>query len=158
MHHNTFGGRASPGAYVLPMGVNATGTLGVAASQIERRRRENRGGDGVGSGEGLCPLPENLWIFHLKMVWYGADENDSDLRYSEVIRRREKNQTLVKILGGRQHSTTPAGQILGVATPAALTPIMVLPMPLCRNTSKGKRGRKGMGRESPLPPKSRWVE
>ena len=27
---------------------------------------------GVGYGEGLCPFPENLWIFHLKMVWYGA--------------------------------------------------------------------------------------
>ena len=38
------------------------------------------------------------------------------------------NKTLVKILGGRQHRTTPAGQILGVATPAtpaALTPIVI---------------------------------
>jgi len=39
-----------------------------------------------------------------------------------------KNKTLVKILGGgRQHRTTPAGQILGVATPAipaALTPML----------------------------------
>jgi len=44
-----------------PMGVNATGTL--AGSQVERRRRENRGavgGEGVGYGEGLCPFPENL--------------------------------------------------------------------------------------------------
>ena len=43
------------------MGVNATGTLG--GSQVERRRRENRGtigGEGVWSGEGLCPFPENL--------------------------------------------------------------------------------------------------
>jgi len=39
-----------------------------------------------------------------------------------------KNKTLVKILGGHQHRTTPAGQILGVATPAtaaALTPMRV---------------------------------
>ena len=40
-----------------------------------------------------------------------------------------KNKTLVKILGGgRQHRTTPAGQILGVATPAtsaALTPMTI---------------------------------
>jgi len=44
----------------------------------------------------------------------------------QKFRWREKNQTLVKILGGRQHRTTPAGQILGVATPAppaALTPM-----------------------------------
>jgi len=44
------------------MGVNATGTLG-GGSQVERRRRENRGavgGEGVKSGEGLCPFPEKL--------------------------------------------------------------------------------------------------
>jgi len=42
------------------MGVNATGTLG--RSQVERRRRENRGaidGEGLGSGEALYPFPEN---------------------------------------------------------------------------------------------------
>jgi len=39
---------------------------------------------------------------------------------------REKNKTLVKIMGGRQHRTTPAGQILGVATPA--TPAALTPM------------------------------
>jgi len=38
-----------------------------------------------------------------------ADENDSDLRYSEVP-LKGKNKTLVKILGGRQHRTTPAGR------------------------------------------------
>jgi len=42
-----------------------------------------------------------------------ADENDSDLRYSEVL-PKGKNKTLVKILGG----ATPA-------TPAALTPMSV---------------------------------
>jgi len=31
--------------------------------------------------------------------------------------------TSLKILGGRQHRATPAGQILGVTTPAGLTPM-----------------------------------
>jgi len=39
-------------------------------------------------------------------------ENDSDLRYSELP-LKGKNKTSVKILGGRQHRTTPAGQMLG---------------------------------------------
>ena len=34
-----------------------------------------------------------------------------------------KNKTLVKILGGRQHRTTPAGQILGGRDPCNLTPM-----------------------------------
>jgi len=50
------------------MGVNATGTSGGVAGRApktrESRRRRRRGG----SGEGLCPFPENLRIFHLKMV------------------------------------------------------------------------------------------
>jgi len=45
------------------------GIAGRAPKTRESRRRRQRG---VGSGEGLCPFPENLWIFHLKMVWYGA--------------------------------------------------------------------------------------
>jgi len=43
----------------------------------------------------------------------------------QKFRRREKIKHLSKTLGGRQHRTTPGGQILGVATPttpAALTP------------------------------------
>ena len=35
----------------------------IGGSQVERRRRENRctvGGEEVGTGEGLCPFPENL--------------------------------------------------------------------------------------------------
>ena len=41
-----------------------------------------------------------------------ADENDSDLRYSELP-LKGKNKTLVKMLGeGRQHRMTPACQIL----------------------------------------------
>jgi len=60
----------SPRVTGFIMGVNATGTLG-AGSQVERRRRENRGtvgGEGVGSGEALCPFPKNLGIFRPKMV------------------------------------------------------------------------------------------
>ena len=35
------------------MGISATGTLG--GSQVERRRRENRGGEGWGLGKGCAP-------------------------------------------------------------------------------------------------------
>jgi len=51
-----------PAAVAQPpsMGVNATGTLG-GGSQVERRRRENRGAvGGEWVWEGLCPFPENL--------------------------------------------------------------------------------------------------
>jgi len=40
-------------------------------------------------------------------------------RYSGVP-LKGKNKTLVKILGGRQHRTTPAGQILGGRDPCAV--------------------------------------
>ena len=42
--------------------------------------------------------------------------NNSDLLYSEVP-LKGKNKTLVKILGGRQHRTTPADQIFGGSRP-----------------------------------------
>jgi len=38
----------------------------------------------------------------------------------QKFRWREKNKTLVKILGGRQHRTTPAGQILGGREPCGV--------------------------------------
>ena len=41
-------------------------------------------------------------------MWQTADENDSDLRYSEVP-LKGKNKTLVKILGGRQHRSNNGG-------------------------------------------------
>jgi len=59
------------------------------------------------------------------MVYCTLGALDSDLRYSEVP-LKGKNKTLVKILGVRQHMTTPAGQIFGVATPA--TPAALTPM------------------------------
>jgi len=58
----------------------------------------------------------NCWIKNCSYTRCIADENDSDLRYSEVP-PKGKNKILVKILGGRQHRTTPAGQILGGRDP-----------------------------------------
>jgi len=91
------------------MGVNATGTLGGCRSSAEYENRGAVGGEWVGSGERL--YTERI-----------ADENDSDLRYSEVP-LKGKNKTLVKMLGGRQHRKTPAGQNIGGRIPAALTPM-----------------------------------
>ena len=52
-----------------------------------------------------------------------ADENDSDLRYSEVP-LKGKNKTLVKILGGVVNTGRPLEvKYWGIATPAALTPM-----------------------------------
>ena len=49
------------------------------------------------------------------MVRYGADENDSDLRYSEVpLKGKIKH---LQNIGGRQHRMTPADQILGGCDP-----------------------------------------
>ena len=78
----------------------------IGGSQVEHRRHENQGAAG---GEG-CATSQKIYEFFISK-W--CDENDSDLRYSEVP-LNGKNKTLVKILGGgRQHRTTPAGQILG---------------------------------------------
>jgi len=55
-----------------------------------------------------------------------ADENDSDLRYSEVL-LNGKIKHLSKYWGGRQHRTTPMQVkywgVATTATPAALTPM-----------------------------------
>jgi len=40
--------------------------------ELERRRREDRGAEGVGSGEGYPPSPENFCIFYFKMVSFCA--------------------------------------------------------------------------------------
>ena len=96
------------------MGVNATGTLG-CGSQVERRRRENRGAVGGEGRWGLKVSSQNgvMWcilgVLFLRFICSMdcscminfIDENDSDLR-------------LVKILG----VATPA-------TPAALTPMAI---------------------------------
>jgi len=61
------------------------------------------GGEGWGLGRGCAPSQKIYEFFISKwcdMVHTGriADENDSDLRYSEVP-LKGKNKTLVKILG-----------------------------------------------------------
>jgi len=70
---------------IVLMDVNATGTL----AQVERRRRENRGavgGEGWGLGRGCAPSQKIYEFFISK--W--CDENDSDLRYSEVPLKGKK--------------------------------------------------------------------
>jgi len=117
------------------MGVNAAGTLG--GSQIERRRRENRGavgGEGWGLMRGCAPSQKIYEFFiskwcdmvhsgcvvfkiHVQLLNYKlytgriADENDSDLRYSEVL-LKGKIKHLSKYWG-----------VATTATPAALTPM-----------------------------------
>ena len=54
-------------------------------------------------------------ILGVLFLRFMCHENDSDLRYSEVP-LNGKNKTRQNIWG-RQHRTTPAGQILGVVTP-----------------------------------------
>ena len=90
----------------------------------------------VGSGEGLRPSQKIYEFFISKwrdMLHSGcavfkirvshADENDSDLRYSEVP-LKGKNKTLVKILGGVVNTGRPLQvKYWRVVTPAALTPI-----------------------------------
>ena len=80
-------------------------------SRNRRRRRE------WGLGRGCAPSQKIYEFFISKWCdMVHSDENDSDLRCSEVP-LKGKNKTLVKILGGRQHRTTPAGQILGARDP-----------------------------------------
>ena len=50
----------------------------------------------------------------------------------QKFRRREKNKTLVKILGGRQHRTTPAGQILGGRDPCGVDAYDLATVDVCK--------------------------
>ena len=118
----------------------------IEGSQVEHRRRENRGAVG-------CALSQKIYEFFISkwcdMVHSGcvvfkntgriADKNDSVLRYSEVP-LKGKNKTLVKYWEGRQNRTTPAGQILGVATPA--TPAALTPMRCCGFSAVRRAGRR----------------
>ena len=105
------------------MGVNATGTLGVAGrapKTRESRRRRLRGG--LGSG---CAPFQKIYDFFSQngVIW--CILGVLFLRFMCPM----DCSCMINILGGggRQHRTTPAGQILGVATPAtpaALTPML----------------------------------
>jgi len=105
------------------IGVNATGTLGVAgrAPKTRESRRRRRQGGGV---SGAVPLPRKFLNFSSQngVIWCILG-----VLFLRFMCPMKKNKTLVEIFGGRQHRTTPAGQILGVATPAtpaALTPML----------------------------------
>jgi len=50
----------------------------------------------------------------------------------QKFRRRGKNKTLVKILGGRQHRTTPAGQILGGRDPCGVDAYDLATVDVCK--------------------------
>jgi len=101
------------------------------------------------------PFPRIFMNFSSRNAWFDTVHSGcfvflrfmcpwivGDLRYSEVPLKR-KNKTLVKILGGRQHRTTPAGQILGVATPA--TPAALTPVPIARPSCSTAASRGLMG-------------
>jgi len=63
-----------------------------------------------------------LQMLNLKLyTWRIADENDSDLRYSDVP-LKEKNKTLVNVLGWSSTQDDPWGVATPV-TPAVLTPV-----------------------------------
>ena len=78
----------------------------------------------IQTGKSMSPQTSYIITVNKLTSFCIADENDSDLRYSEVP-LTGKNKTLVKILGGRQHvQDDPCrSNIGGVATPAALTPM-----------------------------------
>ena len=83
-------------------------------SQVERRRRENRGAVG-GEGEVWSVPSQKIYEFFISkwcdMVHSGCVV--FKIHVSQKYRWRETNKTLVKILRGRRHRTTPACQILG---------------------------------------------
>ena len=104
------------------MGVNATWTLG---SQVERRRRENRGAVGA-EGGGLwgwaVPLPRKFMNF--------SSQNG-------VIWCRWKWQRLAVFRSSAEGKNKTPVEILGVATPAtpaALTPMSEWPLTCRTNT------------------------
>jgi len=96
------------------MGVNATGTLGVAgrAPKTRESRCRRRRGGGLRRG---CVPSQKIYEFFISK-WCGMVHSGCvvfKIHVSQKYRWRETNKTLVKILRGRRHRTTPACQILG---------------------------------------------
>ena len=98
------------------MGVNATGTLGVAGrapKTRESRRRRRRGGWGLGRGS--APPQKIYEVFISK--WCDMVHSGCVVIKIHVSSSAEgKKLTPCQNIGG-QHRTTPAGQILGSRDP-----------------------------------------
>jgi len=135
------------------MGVNATGTLGVAGrAQKTRksRRRKRRGGgvwgvffkffiskwcDMVHSGCVIFKIhaSHGLWLYDkLYRSTSLCRTNDTDWQIHSKFRWREKNKTLVKILGVVNTRRPLQAKYWGVATPA--TPAALTPMRMGRES------------------------
>jgi len=104
------------------------GVAGRAPKTRESRRRRRRGG---WVWEGAVPLPSKFTNFSSQdgVIWcilgvlflrFMCPMDCScmiNFTSASLFRWREKNKAFVKILGGRHHRTTPAGQILGGRDP-----------------------------------------
>ena len=120
----------TPLLHTSAMGFNDTGTLGVAGrapKTRESRRRRRQGRWGLRRG---CAPSQKIYEFSSQngVIWcilgvlflrfMCPTDCSCMINFTEVpvcarSSAEGKNKTLVKILGGRQHRTTPAGQILG---------------------------------------------
>ena len=113
----------------LNMGVNATGTLGGRRSSAEDARIEAPyiGGEGLGLGRGCAPSQKIYEFFISKWCdMVHSDENDSDLRYSEMPLKGKKIKHLSKYWAVVDTGRPLQVKYWGVATPA--TPATLTPM------------------------------
>ena len=113
------------------------GVEGRAPKTRESRRRRRRGRWGLRRG---CAPSQKIYEFSSQngVIWcilgvlflrfMCPTDCSCMINFTEVpvcarSSAEGKNKTLVKILGGRQHRTTPVGQILGGRDPCNLTPM-----------------------------------